>query len=280
MGPELGESWAGMIAELAVTRSVRDAAALLDVLAGPMPGDPYLVQRNARPYAMEVAARPERLRIGLLKTTHNLPVHPECIAAVEGAARKLEELGHSVVEAHPSALTDGSIDTFTIPVIASALALQMEQFGAAIGRQIGSADLDSDNWAVIEMGRGVGAAQYVGAVEAAQRFARRVGAWWEDFDLLLSPTLPEPSPMLGDLVPRPGKPLEGLLRSAQLTTFLMPFNVTGQPAVSLPLHWSAGGLPVGVQIVAGMGREDLLIRVAAQLEAAMPWEGRRPALVG
>lgn len=280
MGPMWGDSWAGMIAELAVTRSVRDAAAMLDVLAGPMPGDPFVLQRPARPYALEVGATPAPLRIGILKATHNVPVHAESIAAVDATARQLEALGHTLVESYPSVLTDGSIDTFAVPVIGAALALAIEQFEAAIGRKIGAADLDSDNWTVVEMGRGITATQYVAAVEAMQRYSRSVGAWWEDFDLLLSPTLPEPSPPIGELVPRPGKPLEGFLRSAQLTAFLVPFNVTGQPAISLPLHWSASGLPVGVQLVAGMGREDLLIRVAAQLEAAMPWAGRRPALVG
>ena len=280
MGPEWGESWAGMISEFAVTRSVRDAAALLDTVAGPMPGDPYVIHRNSRPYCMEAEAWPDPLRIGLLKTTHNVPVHPECITAVEAAARKLEELGHTVVEAHPSALTDGTIDSFAVPVIGASQALAIEQFEAAIGRKIGPADVDPDNWTLIEMGRGVTATQYVAAVEAMHRYSRRVGAWWEGFDLLLSPTLPEPSPPLGELVARPGKPLEGFLRSAQLTAFLVPYNVTGQPALSLPLHWSADGLPIGVQIAAGLGREDLLIRVAVQLEETMPWEGRRPALIG
>lgn len=280
MGPEWGESWAGMIAELAVTRSVRDAAAMLDVLAGPMPGDPFVLQRPARPYAMEVGEAPKPLRIGILKATHNVPVHAECLAAVDATARQLESLGHTLVESYPAVLTDGSIDTFAVPVIGAALALGVEQFEAAIGRKIGPADLDSDNWTVVEMGRGITATQYVAAVESMQRYSRSVGTWWEDFDLLLSPTLPEPSPPIGELVPRPGKPLEGFLRSAQLTAFLVPFNVTGQPAISLPLHWSAGGLPIGVQLVANTGREDLLIRVASQLEVAMPWAGRRPALVG
>ena len=279
LGPEWGESWGGLITEFAVTRSIRDTAALLDVLAGPMPGDPFLMQRPSRPYRMEAAAPPEPLRIGLLSHAHNLPVHPECLAALRATARKLEALGHTVVEEHPSALTDGSIDSFAVTVIGAAQALAIEQFEAALGRKIGPADLDPDNWKIIEMGRSVTAAQYIGAVEAMHRYARRMGAWWEGFDLLLTPTLPEPSPPLGELVARPGKPLEGFLRSAQLTTFLIPFNVTGQPAISLPVHWSAEGLPIGVQVVAAIGREDLLIRVAAQLEAAMPWEGRRPALL-
>jgi amidase len=280
LGPEWGESWAGMISEFVVTRSVRDTAALLDSVAGPMPGDPYAIHRTSRPYCMEAEAWPDPLRIGVLKTTHNVPVHPECIAAVEAAARKLGELGHTMVEAHPTALTDGTIDSFAVPVIGASQALAIEQFEAAIGRKIGPEDVDPDNWMLIEMGRGVTATQYVAAVEAMQRYSRRVGAWWEGYDLLISPTLPEPSPPIGELVARPGKPLEGFLRSAQLTTFIIPFNVTGQPAISLPLHWSAEGLPVGVQIAAGIGREDLLIRVAVQLEETMSWEGRRPALVG
>jgi amidase len=238
------------------------------------------LERPARLFEMVGGAAPTPLRIGILKTTHNVPVHAECLAAVDATARELEALGHTLVESYPSVLTDGSIDTFVVPVIGAALALAIEQFEAAIGRKIGPADLDSDNWTVVEMGRGITATQYVAAVETMQRYARSVGAWWEDFDLLLSPTLPEPSPPIGELVPRPGKPLEGFLRSAQLTAFLVPFNVTGQPAISLPLHSSARGLPVGVQLVAGMGREDLLIRVAAQLETALPWAGRRPALVG
>jgi len=279
LGPEWGESWAGLIHEFAVTKSVRDSASLLDVLAGPMPGDPFVMPRPLRPFCMEAEARPDPLRIGLLAQAHNLTVHPECVAAVQATARKLEALGHSVVEAHPSALADGTIESFVVPVIAAAQALAIEQFEAAIGHKIDPDDVDPDNWTIIEMGRSVSAPHYVAAVEAMHRFARRVGAWWEDFDLLLTPTLPEASPPLGELVSRPGKPLEGFLRSAQLTTFLVPFNVTGQPAVSLPMQESVAGLPIGVQVVARIGREDLLIRVAMQLEEAMPWKGRRPSLI-
>ena len=279
LGPEWGESWAGMIHEFVITKSVRDTASLLDVLAGPMPGDPFVMLRQLRPFCMEAEAWPDPLRIGLLTHAHNLTVHPECVEAARATARKLEELGHTVVEAHPSALTDGSIDSIVVPVIGAAQALAVEQFEAAIGRKVGPEDFDADNWAIVEMGRSVTATQYVAAVEAMHRYARRIGAWWEDFDLLLTPTLPEPSPPLGELVSRPGKPLEGFLRSAQLTAFLVPFNVTGQPAVSLPMHWSPAGLPIGVQLVAGMGREDLLIRASVQLEEAVPWEGRRPSLI-
>ncbi len=279
LGPEWGECWAGLIQEFVITKSVRDAASLLDVLAGPMPGDPFVMLRQLRPFCMEAEAWPDPLRIGVLTEARDLAVHPECVEAARATARKLEELGHTVVEAHPSAMTDGSIDSIVVPVIGAAQALAIEQFEAAIGRKVGPDDFDADNWAIIEMGRSVTATQYVAAIEAMHRFARRIGTWWEDFDLLLTPTLPEPSPPLGELVSRSGRPLEGFLRSAQLTTFLVPFNVTGQPAVSLPMHWSPAGLPIGVQVIAAMGREDLLIRTAVQLEEAMPWEGRRPSLI-
>ena len=280
LGPEWGDMWAGLISEFALTRSMRDAAALLDLLAGPMPGDPYVIERPARPYRSEAEARPTPLRIGVLERSGTVETHPECVAAVQAVARKLEELGHHVEVAHPVALTDGTVDPIATPVIVASTALAVHQFEKAIGRAIGPDDVDSDNWTAIEMGRAITGVQYAEAVEEMQRYSRRVGAWFEHFDVLLSPTLPEPSPPLGELVSDPAKPLAGFMRSAQLTTFLVPFNVTGQPAMSLPTHVGSSGLPIGVQLVAGMGRDDTLIRVGAQIEEAMPWDARRPALVG
>jgi amidase len=168
-----------------------------------------------------------------------------------------------------------------VRVIASAQARVVAEFGRALGRAIGPDDMDCDNWAVTEQGRQVSAVQYLEAVDALHAFHRRVAAWWQEgFDLLLTPTLPEPPPPLGELVPDPERPLQGFLRSGQLTHFLLPFNITGQPAASLPLHWRADGLPIGVQLVADFGREDVLLRAAAQLEAARPWAARRPPVLG
>jgi len=280
LGPEWGDLWAGLISEFAITKSIRDTAMLLDALAGPMPGDPVLVQRNSRPYCMEAEAWPDPLRIGVLKQAGPKPVHPDCIAAVEAAARELEELGHHVEEAHPVALTDGTVDGLAVPINTASIAADVARFERAIGRPVTEADLDADNWQAVQMGRAVTGVQYAEAVQGVHFYGRRVGAWFESFDLLVTPTLPEPSPLLGDLVPRPGKPLEGFLRSAELTAFLVPFNVTGQPAMSLPLHWNAAGLPIGVQLVAGMGCEDTLIRVGVQLEEKLAWDARKPALLG
>jgi amidase len=281
LGPEWGDLWAGLISEFVITKTIRDTAALLDLLAGPMPGDPVLAQRQSRPYCMEAEAWPDPLRIGVLKSAGaNRTVHPDCVAAVEAAASKLAELGHHVEEAHPVAITDGTLDGVAVPVITSATLLAVTQFERAIGRTLGPDDFDPDNWAALQMARGVTGLQYAEAVEGIHRYSRRVGAWFEKFDLLLTPTLPEPSPMIGDLVSRPGKPLEGFLRSGELTAFLIPFNVTGQPAMSLPLHWNAAGLPIGVQLVAAMGDEVSLIRVGVQLEEMMAWDARKPPLLG
>jgi len=280
MGPDIGEAWAGMSFEFAVTRSVRDSAALLDAVAGNMPGDPYTAVPPARPYRLEVGSGPGSLRIGLW-TELPAPVHPECVAAARAAATALERLGHRVEASRPAALGDDSLMQSLIRVIASSQARLIDAFGRALGRTLGPDDMDCDNWAVTEIGQQTSASQYLDAVDELSRFSRRVASWWASgFDLLVTPTIPEPPPPLGELVPDPAQPLKGFMRSAALTPFLIPFNVTGQPAISLPLATSAAGLPIGVQLVAGFGREDVLIRVAAQLEEQQPWSHRRPPLAG
>jgi amidase len=162
-------------------------------------------------------------------------------------------------------------------VIASSQARLVEELGEWIGRVVGPADMDVDNWAVTEIGRGVTASAYLAAVHYYHGYQRRVAAWWADgFDLLVTPSLPEPPPPLGVLVPKRDEPLAGFMRSGQLTHFLLPFNITGQPALSVPFASTDDGLPVGVQLIADFGREDLLLRVAAQLEEAHPWRDRLP----
>jgi len=152
---------------------------------------------------------------------------------------------------------------------------------AAIGRKIGADDMNSDNWIMTELGWKVSGTEYLAAVEANHRYSRKLAAWWEGgFDLLVTPTLPEPPPPLGELVPDPREPLKGFIRSGAFVSFTSPFNVTGQPAISLPLHWTPQGLPVGVQLVAAFGREDLLLRVGSHLEQAVRWNDRRPGVCG
>ena len=155
---------------------------------------------------------------------------------------------------------------------------ELSQIGQRIGREIRQQDVEPLTWASAELGRSVAASAYVGALATMHDWTRRVASWWEEgFDLLLTPTLAEPPPLLGELAGT-NPPVEAWRRNGEVVPFTPLFNVTGQPAISLPLHWSAEGLPVGVQLVAAYGREDLLIRVAAQLEQAQPWADRLPPI--
>jgi amidase len=280
MGPEVGEMWAGLAFELAVTRSMRDAAALLDVVAGAMPGDPYVAAPPGRPYRDEVGAPCGGLRVGLLPSSAGMAIHADCAAAVEATGRRLESLGHFVEVAHPPALHDPSVSVAAIAVIATCQARAIDDFQAKLGRALGPADMDCDNWAITLEGRKVSGAQYLAAVEVLHAWSRRAAAFWstDGFDLLVTPTIPHPPPLLGQQTPDPNAPLAAWSKAGQMVAFTVPFNVTGQPAMSVPVHWNDAGLPIGVQLVAAFGREDVLIRVGAQLEEAVRWADRRPPI--
>jgi amidase len=279
VGPEAGESWGGLVARLAVTRSVRDTAAVLDAVQGPMPGDPYTAPPPARPYVDEVGADPGSLRIGWrldAPGVEGVP-HPEVVAAVEGAAALLESVGHRLEASSPTALDDPDFVVHFINAYNSWVARDLDRLGAAVGTPVTADDVEPGTWALAEAGRLVNATDYLAAIEYMHSFTRNVADWWADgFDLLLTATIPEPPPLLGEFTGTAENPLVGLFRSAEIVPFTAPFNTTGQPAISLPLHWSADGLPIGIQLVAAYGREDLLIRVASQLEVAAPWADRRP----
>ena len=276
LGPDEGESWAGLVMRHVVARSVRDSAAVLDVLQGYMTGDWYTAPPPARPYAQEVAMPAGTLRIGV-RTTSPLGiahVDDECVAAVRDAADLLESLGHTVEEASPAALDDAaSLETFTA-VMLSSLRADLLTIGEAIGRPVTAGDVEPGTWASFEAGAALDAGNYVRALTKMHAWTRRLASWWLDdrFDLLLTPTCAEPPPVLGDLV----DPDSGGARLLPFAIFTAPFNVSGQPAVSVPLYYAASGLPVGVQLVAAPHREDMLFRVGAQLEQARPWIDRRP----
>jgi len=279
LGPDAGEGWGGLSVEHVVARSVRDTAAVLDAVAGYLPGDPYTAPPPARPFRDEAGGPPGRLRVGLLvkAPAGQAEVHPECATAARETARLLESLGHRVEESFPVALADDEVGRAAVTVITAATARDLAYWSERTGRKIGPGDVEPMTWAIAEMGRRVSASDYLHAIEYLHAHTRQVAAWWaEGFDLLLTPTLPEPPPRLGEFDPAPDDPLRGFTRGGAFVAFTMPFNVIGQPAISLPLYWSADGLPIGVQLGAAYGREDLLIRIAAQLEGARPWSGRRP----
>jgi len=277
--PEFGDVMGGLTCELVVSRSVRDTAAVLDAVHGMEPGDPYTAPAPTRPYLDEVGAAVEPLRIGLLTASPGgtVAVHPDCVAAAEAAGRLLESLGHSVSVSHPKALDDPDYTAHFITNWAAGAAWNLDYWSRRTGVEVGPDDVEPLTWALADLGRSSTAAEWLWAREWLQLNAREVAAWWtEGHDLLLTPTIAEPPPVLGTFDSPPDNPLHGLFRAAEVVPFTPPFNVTGQPAISLPLHWSADGLPIGVQLVAAFGREDLLLRVAAQLEAAQPWTDRRP----
>lgn len=280
VGPSSGEIARPLSVQFTVTRTVRDAAALLDVAAGPEPGDPFVAPAPSRSYRDEVGADPGTLRIGIMTTMPGSEenVHSDCVAAAESAARMLETAGHKVEVAHPETLDNPERMEAFIPMWSAMAASNLAIWGRALGRELGRDDVEPLTWLLAEHGRKVDAVAYTDALFSMQAFARRFMQWWADgWDLLLTPTLGEPPPELG-VLNTPDEPFVGYGRAATFTPYSPVANQTGQPAISVPLAQGADGMPVGVHLVADYGREDVLLRVAAQLEAAAPWADRRPAV--
>lgn len=281
-GPGGGERWSGFSCEFAITRSVRDAAALLDCVSGPMPGDPYSAAPPSRPFAEHAAERPGRLRIGFIRNApRDIETAPDCLDAVDRTARLLEELGHDVVESHPEALQDGELVVRYVNVVAANVANGLEQWGKRIGKPIEEGDVEPLIWTLAERGRTLTAQEHIDTIDFVHAFGRRLAAWWQEgFDLFLTPTTAQLAPPLGVLVSTQEEPLKAYFLSAPYGVFTLPHNLSGQPGISLPLHVSESGLPIGSQLVAQTGEEGLLLSVAAQLEEAAPWSARRPSLFG
>ena len=280
LGPQDGESWNGLVARHVVTRSVRDSAAVLDAVCGEMPGDPYSAPPPARSYLEEVSASNTGLRIGIRTTAPGAmsEVDPECAHAAEDAAAKLEALGHVVEIASPAALEDGELLGLFLNVIAVNTLVEIETLSRIAGRPITESDVEPGTWALAEIAKSITALTFAETLNAIGTWTRRVLSFWHDekFDLLLTPTMAALPAPIGFLNAPDGDPFLSTVRQTPFATFTAPFNVTGQPAISLPLHQSASGLPIGIQLVGAANREDLLISVAAQLELAHPWAAGRP----
>jgi amidase len=297
-GPAQGEGWSGFDTIGFLTRSVRDGAALLDAVAGPAPGDPHVAPPPARPFLAEVGADPGRLRVAFTKESlFARATDPECAAAVEGAARLAAELGHDVAEARPTFPRDALVRAYLV-VVAAGVAAELEDAARATGRRPGPENLEPETWALASGGHTLSARDLVLAELEIHRAARTVAAFFEEHDVLLTPTTAVPALPLGAMkstrLERAAVRLVARARSRTLferlvsemgarsfdaTGNTMLFNQTGQPAMSVPLHWTAGGIPVGVQAAARFGEEATLFRLAGQLERARPWADRAPPLV-
>jgi amidase len=274
MGP-LRDEW-GVSVQHVVCHTVRDCAAILDVSWRPFPGDGVIAPAPERPYAEEVG-RTERLRVGVLdQAVGEVPTHDACRDAARRGAELLAGLGHDVGEAHPPELDRGPEHG---PLVTTMWAVgaraTLASLTGLLGRELGPDDVEPGTWALAEMAELFTATDLAVAQGQMHTVRRQLARWWEEYDVLVTPTTAAPPPSLGQLVGTDDEPLRGLTGSTPYATFTAIFNQSGQPAISLPLHQTDDGLPVGTQFVAGYAREDVLLRLAAQLEAEVGWADRR-----
>ena len=276
MGPDFGDLFTGLISEHALTRSVRDSAALLDATSGPDVGDPYWAPPPARPFLQEVGADPGKLRIAF--TASNLSgakFHPDCIQAVRDAASLCAASGHQVEEVDPPHNRDLISQAFMV-LWSSGVAWTIEGMAMVTGQAATADHFEPLTWALYETGKNNSASAYLFHLTLLQRIAREIARFFIQYDLWLAPTVAEPPPTLGTFDSPLDNPLYGIVRADEFVPVTPIANFTGQPAMSIPLFWNAGGLPIGVHFMGRFGDEATLIRLAAQLEQARPWFNRRP----
>ncbi len=297
MGPDIGDAWNGFVVEHALTRSVRDSAALLDATSGPDPGAPWYPPPPERPFLEEVSREPGQLRIAITARPFlGSRVHPDCLRVFGEAARLLRDLGHDVEEASPE--LDGEAFALDfVTMLCGEVRAELDEAGKKLGRAPALFELEAATHALRLLGGSIRAGEYDGAVRRLRLAGRRVGSFFEKWDVLVTPTLASPPVPIGSLQLRPAEKIAAktmaalragwLLRAAGILEatakktfdfmpFTPPFNVSGQPAMSVPLGVSADGLPVGVQVVGRFADEATLFRLAGQLERARPWAARRP----
>jgi amidase/6-aminohexanoate-cyclic-dimer hydrolase len=277
-GPDRGEGWSGMSTEHVVSRSVSDSAALLDLTHGPDLGAPYFATPPERPFLQALNAERTPLRVGLVtRTPSGEAVDPECERAARNAATLLDGLGCRVEETSLASIEEGFGPAFRI-IVAGNIRAGIELQAAKVGRQPAAADFEKITWLFFASGAKASAADYARAVTTLHRTGRQVARLFQAYDLLLTPTLPKPPQKIGVFSMMTDDPDAYGREVAHFTAFTAWVNVAGNPAVSLPLHWTPSGLPVGVQLIGRYGDEATLLRVSAQLEQAQPWSHLRPAL--
>lgn len=276
-GPDEVDVWFGGVSVFALTRTVRDAAAFLDATAGNLPGDPYTPPRPDASWLSGLGARPKRLRIGFTLTTPwGPPFAPEVKGAVEATATLLEGLGHEVVE-HPFASElEGPWAAYN-RMNAVQTALDFDGLARVVGRPVEKSDLVAFNWAQLQRGRSLSGLDHAAAVGAMRKADARIQAELRPFDAYLTPTLTQPPRPVGywDMTEPDVDRYNATWTDA---AFMFAFNVSGLPAMSLPGAHTDRGVPIGVQLVGRYGDEATILRLAAQVEEARPWIGRRPAV--
>ena len=295
LGPMIGELWQGAVVSHVITRSVRDSAAMLDAVHGPDAGAPYMVPAPERPYLQEMEREPASLRIAFSSASPiGTSVHQECVKAVEEAAKLLEGLGHKIEEAQPEVNGKAALKSYLTMCFGETAAL-FEDMKAVLGRKATPSDVEPLTWTMGLLGRTLSAGDFARAKREWGVAGRAMGRFHRTYDLYMTPTLAYPPVRIGELQPKPYERLAmkainalglgmvltatGMVdQMAETSLSRIPFtelaNLTGQPAMSVPLHWTPDGLPVGVHFMAPFGEEAVLFRLAAQLEKAKPWFDR------
>jgi amidase len=277
MAPDAGEGWGGLSAGHVVSRSVRDSALMLDCTAGLEPGDPYTAPMPAGTFLDAVARPPRRLRIALMLKDHRgAELHPECREAVQRAAKLCAGLGHMVEEADPN-LDMVALRPMNARISAANTARSCSMRWRALGREPNADDVEAATWAVYQRGLKVSGIEYIEAIAAAHAAGRKMAAFLTGYDVILSTTLAGPPPKLG-YFDQNGDVQTFTERVTEYLSVTPLHNATGTPAMTVPLHWTADSLPVGVHFAGRYGEEATLLALAAQLETAQPWFDRVPVL--
>lgn len=294
-GPGRGQFWRGASVEHVVTRSVRDSAAMLDATHGADPGAAFEIPPPSGPWLDDVERDPTALRIAFTTIPCvDTEVHQDCVDAVADAASLLASLGHEVVEDHVPIDGDAFAHDF-LTVVAGELGADLDEAANAVGRRPRRHELEPATWALGLISGALSAQEYAAALRRMEIMARDVGSFFERYDIVLTPTVSVPPPPIGAVGPTPSERRQlaivgsfgsgrlvkaaGLIdQAAKSALDFIPwtpvYNMTGHPAMSVPLHWSNEGLPIGVHLVGRFAREDVLFRLAGQLERARPWFDR------
>lgn len=297
-GPTHGESWWGCTSEHVLSRSVRDSAAVLDATAGPDPGCPYFTPPSGS-YLAALSQPPRKLRIAFSSAPLiGRAMHPECTRGLQASVKLLEGLGHEMVEAAPPVSRDAFLQAF-VTMLCGETAATLAAAARDLKRPLDPALVEPGTLALARIGRAINAEEVALARMHFGSLSREIGRWFEDYDVLLQPTLGMPPFLIGALQPGLGEqlqlaavnrlPIAGLIKSGSLLAQVASrsfdwipntpvFNVTGQPSVSLPLHWTPEGLPVGMMFTARFADDARLLQLAAQIEQAQPWFGKRPPI--
>ena len=278
IGPELGEGWGGLEVEHIVSRSVRDTAAMLDATAGAALGDPYWAPPQPASYLADSKTPPVNLRIALVRSRPDGSTpHADCLAAVDHAAALCQSLGHIVELVDPPVSWGQLIAPFTV-LYATSLVAQIEAICEETGSTASPNTLEGYTLGVYELGKTFTASQYQRALNAIHAAGRAAAQWRLSCDVTLTPTLGEPPLPIGSIDINSSDVSSAIVTMGSFLPFTMMDNASGQPAINLPLFWNPTGLPIGVQFIGGYGEESVLLKLAAQLEAAEPWSQRRPPI--